>query len=161
MVKRKRKPMTEEQRAAAVERLRIAREKRGHDGSASVHESLLTMSEDSPIHWKKVRGWIKEINEELRAKKSFRISKESKERLEYQTLEVYVANLKRYLDSGIYLDNRYGRHREGKMTVVVTTMSYHDDGLAKRTLGWFYPDVGEWTEEMHSEYCRIRNSEHG
>lgn len=158
MVKRKRKPMTEEQRAAAAERLRIAREKRGHDGSASVNPNIRDMDEESPIHWKKVREWIKEISDELRAKKTLRDSKDSKDRMEYRTLEVYLANLKRYLDTGIYFDNRYGRHREGRMTTVVTTMAYHDDGEPKRTVGFFYPDIGEWTKEMHDEYCRIRSS---
>ena len=44
-----RKPMTEEQRAAAVERLAKAREARGYDGSKSVHENLRDMDKDSPI----------------------------------------------------------------------------------------------------------------
>ena len=61
VAKRKRKPMSEEQRAAAVERLAKAREARGHDGSSSVHPDLLEMDEDSPIHWKKVRQWVKEV----------------------------------------------------------------------------------------------------
>ena len=148
MVKRKRKPMTEEQRAAAVERLAKAREARGHDGSKSVHPDLLEVPEDSPIHWRKVRQWIKDLTIELGAKKHLRLSKDSKERHEYQILDVYIANLKRYLDTGVYHDNRYGARREGKIQTVVTTMAYHADGSPKRTVGFYYPDCGLYTQEM-------------
>lgn len=159
VAKSKRKPMSEEQRAAAVERLAKAREARGHDGSKSVHPLLLEVDEDSPIHWKKVKEWIKEVSDELRAKKNLRLSKESKERQEYQTLEVYLANLKRYLESSIWLDSRYGRHREGKVQTLVTTMAYYSNGRPKRTIGWFYTDIGEYTQEMKEYDDRIYGSE--
>lgn len=155
MVKRKRKPMTEEQRKAAIERLAKAREARGHDGSASVHPSLLEADEDSPIHWKKVRQWIKEINEELRVKKHQRVSKESKERMEYQTLENYVGNLRRYLDNGEWVDMFYGRHREQKMKYVCHAMAYYPDGSPKRNVGTFYSDIGEYTQEMKEHDDRV------
>lgn len=159
VAKRKRKPMSEEQRAAAIERLAKAREARGHDGSKSVNPLLLEMDEDSPIHWKKVKVWIKEVSEELRAKKSQRISKDSKERQEYQILEVYLANMKRYLESSIWLDSRYGRHREGVTKTLVTSMAYYPDGRPKRTVGWFYPDIGEYTQEMKEHDDRVYGSE--
>ena len=47
-VKTKRKPMSEEQKKAAIERLAKAREARGADGSKSVHEDIrpfLTLEE--------------------------------------------------------------------------------------------------------------------
>ena len=97
----KRKRMTEEQRLAAVERLAKAREARGHDGSKSVHENLRNMDEDSPIHWKKVKVWIKEIGEELRSMRHKRDSKSRKERTEFVDLEVYHSNLIG-IDSTIY-----------------------------------------------------------
>jgi len=143
-----RKPMSEEQRVAAVERLAKAREARGHDGSKSVHPDLLEVSEDSPLYWKNVRSWIKDLTVELKAKKHLRTSKDSKERQEYQILDVYIANLKRYLDTGVYHDNRYGARREGKIQTVVTTMAYHPNGRPKRTIGFYYPDCGVYTQEM-------------
>lgn len=155
MVKRRRKPMTEEQRAAAAERLRVAREKRGHDGSASVNESIRGYDEDHPLHWKKVKVWIKEITTELSAKKSLRDSKDAKQRMEYLTLQTYLGNLKKYLDTGVYFDARYGRHREGRMNTLVTTMAYHPDGRPKRTVGHIYPDCGEYTMEMKQYDDRV------
>lgn len=162
MVKRKRKPMTEEQRAAAVERLAKAREARGHDGSASVHPSLLEMDEDSAIHWRKVREWVKEINVELRAKKHQRLSKDSKERQEYQTLEAYLGNLRRYLDNGEWVDMYYGRHREHKMNTICIAMAYHPDGSPKRNVGTFYSDIGDvYTQEMKDNDDRVYGTNRG
>lgn len=155
VAKRKRKPMSEEQRAAAIERLAKAREARGHDGSASVHPDLLEMDEDSPIHWKKVRQWVKEVGEELRAKKNQRLSKDSKERQEYQILEVYLGNMKRYLESSIWLDHRYGRHREGVTKTLVSSIAYYPNGRPKRTVGHYYKDVGEYTTEMKEYDDRV------
>jgi len=155
VAKRKRKPMSEEQRAAAVERLAKAREARGHDGSASVHPDLLNMDEDHPVHWKKVRQWVKEVGEELRAKKNQRLSKDSKERQEYQILEVYLGNMKRYLDSSIWLDHRYGRHREGLTKTVVTSIAYYPNGRPKRVVGNYYKDIGEYTMEMKEYDDRV------
>lgn len=157
--KRGRKPMTEEQRVAASERLAAAREARGHDGSKSVHPLLLEMDDDSPIHWKKVRVWVKEITTELNSKKAQRLSKDVKERLEYQTLSTYLANLKRYLDSSIWLDARYGRHQEGKMGTVVHAIAYYPSGRPKRVVGWFYKDIGEYTLEMKENDDRIYGTE--
>ena len=155
MVKRRRKPMTEEQRVAAAERLRIAREKKGHDGSASVHPTLRDYDEDHPLHWKKVKVWIKEISDEIKSRKNLRDSKDPKERSQYNVLVTYLANLKRYLDSGVYMDMRYGRHREGKMNTVVHTMAYYEDGRPKRSVGHIYPDVGEYTQEMKEHDDRV------
>lgn len=159
VVKRRRKPMTEEQKKAAAERLAKARLAKGHDGSKSVHPDLLDYDDDHPLHWRKVRGWVKELNEEIKGKKNLRDSKDSKERGEYNILVNYVANLKRYLDTGVYMDHRYGRHREGKMNVIVYTMAYWPDGSPKRTIGHIYPDCGEYTKEMQEYDDRIYGTE--
>ena len=37
---------------------------------------------------------------------------------------------------------------EGKMRTVVYAMAYYPSGRPKRTIGHFYKDVGEYTEEM-------------
>jgi len=151
--------MSEEQRLAASERLAKAREARGHDGSKSVHPLLLEQDDDSPIHWKKVRVWIKEIQSELTSMKAKRLSKDTKERQEYQILEVYLGNLKKFLESSIWLDMRYGRHREGRMKTIVTTMAYFPCGRPKRTVGFYYKDVGVYTEEMKSHDDRIYSTD--
>lgn len=148
-VKRRRKQMTDAQRQAAAERLQKAREARGITGAASVHESIRDMDEESALHWKKVKGWIKSCQEELKGIKSYKESKDSKQRQEYISLETYIKHLQLYLSSGIYLDYRYGAQREGRMTEACLVPAYYADGTMKRSVGVYYPDIGMiWTKEM-------------
>ena len=62
-VRKKRKPMSEEQRVAAAARLEKAREKRKEKnpdyGQSGVSQSLKDLPEDHPRHPKKVKEWIK------------------------------------------------------------------------------------------------------
>ena len=58
-----RKPMTEEQRVAAAERLAKAREKKAaadpNYGKTNIHESLRNLPDDHQLHPKRVKEWIK------------------------------------------------------------------------------------------------------
>lgn len=147
--RRKRKPMTEAQRAAAVERLAKAREARGLKGDASVHEDLRDVPEDSKLHWKKVKQWIKDCQTELNGMRALKDSNKAAERQEYISLQTYVDNLKKYLSTGVYLDYRYGERREGRMQEVCLQMAYKPDGTPKRSVGVYYPDIAQiWTREM-------------
>jgi len=62
-VRKKRKPMTEDQRAAAAARLEKAREKRKEKnsdyGQSGVSQYLKDLPEEHPRHPKKVKVWIK------------------------------------------------------------------------------------------------------
>lgn len=154
-VKRTRKPMTEEQKKAAVERLAKAREARGADGSKSVHKDIRDLPEDHFLHWKKVKLWLKSNQEQLKAMRSYKTSKVSKERAEYQDLETYIYNLKRYLTHGVWFDFRYGENREGRIQKVCIAMAYYPDGTPKRTLNTWYPDIAQvWTKELAEEFER-------
>ena len=57
--KKKRKPMTEEQKVAAAERLAKAREAKGTPKHKNIHPSILAKPDDHFISLKKVRQWIK------------------------------------------------------------------------------------------------------
>ena len=152
-VKRRRKPMSEEQKKAAVERLAKAREARGADGSKSVHHSIRDLDEDHFLHWKKVKQWVKSCTEELKGMKSYKDSKVSKERAQYQDLEVYISNMKKYLSGGVWSDFRYGERRESRIKKVCVAMAYYPDGTPKRTYGTFYPDISAtWTRELEQEF---------
>ncbi|MBM37955.1 MAG: hypothetical protein CMO97_02665 [Woeseia sp.] len=148
-VTRKRKPMSEEQKKAASERLAKAREARGMDGSKSVHPSLLEMPEDHFIHWKKVRQWVKKNEQDLKDLRGWKNSNISKQRMEYQDLQTYIHNMKKYLTHGVWLDFRYGEDRECKVTRVCIAMAYDKDGNPKRDYGTWYPDIATvWTREL-------------
>ncbi len=67
-VRKKRKPMSEEQRPAAAERLAIAREKRLRENPPkykNVHPSVLAKPDDHTFSLKNVRQWIKTQKELL------------------------------------------------------------------------------------------------
>ena len=70
-IKRKRK-MTEEQRAAAAERLAKARAARGPSKNLSVHESIRDLPDDHALAPKKVKAWIREQQLKLRSMKSMK-----------------------------------------------------------------------------------------
>ena len=120
-IRKKRKPMTEEQRAAAVERLAKARAARGITGTKNVHPDVLALPEDNPLSYKKVKEWLDYNKDYLKSIKSQRDSSDRKERMEYQVVENYVKNLKIYIKDSVWCDHRYGKKMENKMEWIVTT----------------------------------------
>jgi hypothetical protein len=67
-IRKKRKPMTPEQRAAAGERLRKAREKRMKENPPqykNIHPLVMERGEDDPFYFRKIQSWIKTQKEEL------------------------------------------------------------------------------------------------
>ena len=147
--KRKRKPMTPEQRAAASERLAIARAKRAPAKNSSVHPDVLALPDDHAVSYVKVKEWLKYNTELLSGLKSQKDSKESKQRQEFQVTEAYVKNLKVYIKDGIWLDHRYGKLMESTTGTVSLALAYDAKGNVRRDVGTFYPDLGlVWTNEM-------------
>ena len=102
-----RKPMTEEQRAAAAERLAKAREKKAaadpNYGKSGIAECLHNLPEDYPLHPKKVKEWIK-------TQKDLASSERKQKRLGNKNAnpdihEAYVRNMKTYLRNGDWVDS--------------------------------------------------------
>ena len=145
---RKKRKMTDEQKLAAAERLAKARENRGPSQNKMIAESVRNLADEHPLSLKNVRSWIKENKELLASLRDFRTSKDSKERAKYNDVQTYVANLEAYLRDGFYRDFRYGSQMQSKITMVVNTMAYYSDGTPKRTVGYVYPDIGLYTQEM-------------
>jgi|TARA_R110001606_G_scaffold122331_3_gene255278 hypothetical protein len=145
---RKKRVMTEEQKAAAIARLAKARENRGPSLNKLIDENVRNLPDENPLSLKNVREWIKENKELLSSIKDWKESKEAKQRLKFASTQTYVANLEGYLRSGVYLDNRWGTEGQNAIQYRVTNMAYYKDGTPKRTVGYMYPDVGIWTKEM-------------
>lgn len=160
--KRSRKPMSEEQKKAAAERLAKAREARGHTGAKSVHASIRDLPEDHPIHWSKVKQWIKDCETSLKQIKSFKDSSVASERSAYQDLDSYIKGMKTYLTTGHWSDFRFGENRENRVQHSCVAMAYDIDGEPKRTVGVFYPDIMKvWDEELEEAwYGRDHNKSH-
>ena len=117
--RKKRKPMTEEQKAKARENLAKARAARGPAKNSSVHPDVLALPEDHPLSAEKVKSWLKYQTDKLKSIKQQKDAKESSLRLEYQVTENYVKNLKVYLKDNVWLDHRYGERGENRMDYVV------------------------------------------
>lgn len=160
VVKRKRrKPMTEEQRAAAAERLKLAREKRLRENPPqykNVHPSVLELSDDNALCMKNVKQWIK-TQKELVARYRREHREGVKGALAKQCrAEGYIRAMNNYLSSGVWTNNFYGEYEEQPMKWACVRMAYDEDGNPKRTIGVYYPDImAEWTREMDDEYRKV------
>ena len=155
--RKKRKPMTEEQRAAAVERLAKARAAKAPAKNTSIHPSVLALPDDHALSAKVVKEWLKYNKDYLKAIKQQATSKNSKERLEYQATAAYVKNLGVYLKDSVWLDEFYGQKRDKKIERVCLAMAYDKQGQPKRSLGVYYPDIREtWTKELREEMNNVR-----
>ena len=146
--RKRRKPMTREQRAAAAERLAKARAAKGESKNLSLHKDIRNLEEDHPISPVKVKKWLKSNKEALAAaKKDAKTDKKANARV--GQLETYVTNMERYLRTGVWLDLFYCENQELRVRRKVTTLAYDKDGNVKREVGVIYPDIGEYTREMY------------
>jgi len=149
---RKKRKMTEEQKRAAAERLRKAREAKGKPKYANYADNVRALPDDDPFSIKNVHKWIKTNKDLLKSIRSYKNSAVRKERELYTNVKTYVENLETYLRNGVYLDNRYGEERQNKVKIICRSMAYHKDGTPKRTPGVYYPDIGQvWTVELEKE----------
>ena len=153
-VRKRRKPMTEEQRRAASERLAKAREVRAAKnpdyGQSGIHPTLRDLPDDHPAHPKKVKLWIK-TQKDLAASERRSVKQGVKGAYSRQcTHEGYVRNLVKYLRDGDYVDMFYGEYMEHKVKRKCVAMAYESDGTAKRDVGVWYPDIGTYTQELYN-----------
>ena len=159
-VRKKRKPMTEEQKAAAAERLEKARAVRAAKipdyGMTGIHESLRDLPDDYPITPKKVKQWIK-TQKELASMERRNEKKNVKGATARKTShEAYVRNLQKYLKDGDYVDMFYGEHQDKIISNRCFAQAYYWEGPKKGqpkfSVGTYYPLLGTvYTQEMFNE----------
>ena len=147
--------MTPEQKAAAAERLALAREKRAKANPpkyTNIHPSVVARPEDDAMSMKNVQRWIKTQKELLSVARSDirRKVKGAEDRV--ASHEGYIRNLQRYLRDGDYCDDFWGEHQQNKVKWRVTTYGISSRRNTKRSVGHWYPDIGcEWTREMEED----------
>ncbi len=113
--KRKRKPMTPEQKIAAAERLAKARAARKPAKNESIHHSVLALGDDHLFSAKNVKSWIKS-QKDLMSSLRYEVRKDVKgAKAKYHSAEGYIRHLKHYLKHGDYCDNYYGAYGEKKI----------------------------------------------
>ena len=127
-IRKKRKPMSEEQRAAAVERLAKARAARGITGTKNIHPDVLALPEDHPLSYAKVKEWLDYNKDRLKSIKTQKDSKDREERMEFQVVQNYVKNLRIYLKDNVWCDHRYGKKMENAMEWVTVVRSGGSNG---------------------------------
>ncbi len=153
--RKKRKPMSAEQKKAAGERLAKAREKRLAENPPeykSIHPLVLARGDDDPWSHKKVKEWIKTQKGLMSAERANMRAKVKGAIARYESHRGYIRNLETYLRSGEYLDMFWGEYQEHRCKSICLVMAYHPDGTPKRSVGTWYPDIRtEWTKEMQNE----------
>lgn len=155
-VRKKRKPMTEEQRVAAASRLEKAREKRKEKnpdyGQSSLSTELRDLPDDHELHPKKVKVWIKTQKDLVKSARGAVRQKIKGSEAELAIHEGYIKNMQKYLRDGDWVDDFYGEYQEHKIRWRCTALAYGNDGTPKRTVGVFYPDMGcVYTQEIYNE----------
>lgn len=144
-IRKKRKPMSPEQRAAAGERLKKAREKRMKENPPqykNIHPSVLARSEEDPFYFRKIQEWVKIQKEELSIARSMLRRKEKGAEAKVASHQAYIRNLETYLRTGTYQDMFYGERQQNKIRYVCHTPAFHPDGTQKFSYGVFYPSLG-------------------
>jgi len=148
--RRRRRPLTEEQKQAARERLAKARaakaaKRKGMQEASipyGVDPSVAALPDDNELSLKNVRSWIKHNQQILRTLSAN--SSERRERMQYQVIDTFITNLKTYIRTGVYLDHRWGIDHDKPMMQRCLHMAYDANGNVKRQRGVWYPDIGLW-----------------
>ena len=149
-IRKPRKHMTDEQRQAAAERLKKAREARAKKnpnyGKSGLHPSLHDMDEEHDLHPDKVKEWIKIQKDLISIKKRNERKNVKGATARRISHEGYVKNMQAYLKDGVWNDSFYGERQEYKMEFVCSAMAYYHEGpnkgMPKRNVGVWYPDIG-------------------
>ena len=153
--RKQRKPMTPEQKSAAAERLKLAREKRLKENPPeykSIHPSVLAKGDDHAWSHIKVKEWIKTQKSLMSSERASIRAKVKGAEARYESARGYIRNMETYLRTGEWLDLFWGEYQQNRCKQVCLVMAYHPDGTPKRSIGVWYPDIQtEWTKEMEEE----------
>ena len=117
--RKRRKPMSAEQKAAAAERLAIAREKRAKANPpkyTNIHPTVVALPEDNPLSMKNVQRWIKTQKELLPEARSAMRRNQKGAAAELASIQSYIRHCEWYLKHGDWIDDFYGEYQEKKMS---------------------------------------------
>ena len=113
-----RRKMSEEQKAAATERLRVAREKRLRENPpkyANIHSSVLAKPDDDPLSRKNVVNWIKTQKSLLSAERG-NVRRNVKGAIaKVADHQGYIRHMETYLRGGDWIDDCYGEYMEKRI----------------------------------------------
>ena len=124
---------------------------------SNVHPSVLALPDDNELSRVNVRGWIKHQKELLKVEMyNFRRGLGKNTLANIGKIKGYISQLEYYLANGDYVANFWGEKENNPVSKQCIAMAYDKDGMPKRTIGVYYPDVGAvWTKEMESGYQHL------
>ena len=109
--------MSEEQRLAAAERLRVAREKRLRENPpkyAHIHSTVLAKPDEDVMSRKNVVQWIKTQKSLLSVERGNVRRKIKGAESKVADHSAYIRHCEWYLKHGDWIDDRYGEYQEKK-----------------------------------------------
>ncbi len=113
-----RRKMTEEQRLAAAERLRVAREKRLKENPpkyAHIHKTVLAKPDEDVLSRKNVVQWIKTQKSLLSVERGNVRRKIKGAESKVADHSAYIRHCEWYLKNGDWIDDRYGEYQQNKI----------------------------------------------
>ena len=154
-VKRTRK-ITEEQREALRERMKLMRAKRAPAEYKNISKMVMSLPDDDTYSFKNIKAWIKH-NKEMVAALNGQARSRSATDKERRTSEIsaaskkaYIRYMEYYLKTGDWISMFSGQDEEHKVVPRCVAMAYYADGTPKRSEGVFYPDINAvWTKNMN------------
>ena len=113
---KKRKPMTEEQKQAASERLAKAREAKGPIQYKNVHPSVIALPDEHYLSYKKVKKWIKTQQDLARSYRRDATRKVPGAISKASGASAYVRQMNHYIQHGDWPSDYYGEYEENKVS---------------------------------------------
>ena len=104
----------------------------------NIHEDVKNLSDDNTLSLKNVKEWEKHNKDRVSdLKYQIRRMDKGKEQnkllRELENREVFVANIRRYLDTGVWFDLFYGKDQEHKVKYRTLVYAYDNEGYIKTT----------------------------
>ena len=157
--------ITEEQREALRERMKLMRAKKTPSEYKNISKMVLNLPDEDTYSFKNIKAWIKHNKEMIAALNTQSRSRNAtdKERRTSENLvsgkKAYVRYCEYYLKTGDWISMFSGQDEEHKVVPRCVAMAYYSDGTPKRSEGVFYPDIAAvWTKNMNeSEFGTSEN----
>ena len=152
---KKTRKITEEQREALRERMKLMRAKKTPSEYKNISKMVLNLPDDDTYSFKNIKAWIKHnkemisaLNAQARSRNSTDKERRTSENLA-QSKKAYVRYCEYYLKTGDWISMFSGQDEEHKVVPRCVAMAYYSDGTPKRSEGVFYPDIAAvWTKNM-------------
>ena len=152
---KKTRKLSEEHKEKLRARLAKMRAKKKPAEYKNIAKSVLALPDDDTYSFKNVKEWIKEnklqvsaLGQQARNRSIAPKEKQTASNLA-DSKKAYIRYCEHYLRSGDWIGIFSGANEEHKVMPRGIAMAYNSDGIPKRTVGYWYPDIETvWTKEM-------------